>query len=135
MTIIEVERAIDLIIKNVDCIAWADYQDSGNSCTGRLDIFASYQDLTDAAESLKKVRIAMPKYSNRHLNMNSALSQHLGAKCTQYDHLTKILSRILDTENTEFIYFQQMVMFSKEVQKRMREKGLTQISSLDEVFC
>lgn len=132
MNLNEVLQALQIINSHPECINWIDFGDSGNPCTGRLDILTSANDIQKNAISLSNVKQAMPKYSKLHMKLSPKVASEVGAKWVTYDWLTKILARILEDD---YITFLNMFNLSIYVKRKMMEKGLAQISSVAEVMC
>lgn len=127
----ETKIALDLIKSHPDCIAWLDLGDKGNACTGRLDILTSQAAIINNALSLANVKQAMPKYSKLHLSLSSSVARILNQHYVPYDYLCKIIGRLLESN---FKSFYQMITLSINVRSTMKQKGLTQIESLNEVL-
>lgn len=131
MNLEETKKAIQLIIPHTDCIAWTDFSDKGNSCTGRLDILTDSNDIAQNALSFSNVKQAMPKQSDLHFKLSPKVASEIGANWVTYDWLSKVLGRILEEDYTTFI---NMFNFSTFVRRKMKEKGLAEISSLEDLF-
>lgn len=132
MNINETKQAIQLLMKHTNCIAWTDFSDRGNSCTGRLDRLTTANEIAKNAISLSNVKQAMPKYSNIHVKLSQAVASEIGVNWVTYDWLVKTLGRILEED---YQTFYQMLNLSICVKNKMREKGLSEIQSLDQIFC
>lgn len=132
MTLLETRIAIYLIACYPECIAWLDFKDTGNG-TGRLDILRSDTEILNDSVSLSNVKIAMPKRSGLHLVIAEKVRLILHQTNTPtYDWLLKTLSRIL--EISTFRSFYQMLTLALLIRSKMKQKGLKQITSLNEVF-
>lgn len=131
MNLVETKQAIKLIIPHTDCIAWKDFSDRGNSCTGRLDRLTNSNDIEKNAISLSNVKQAMPKYCDLHLNLSKRVASEIGANWVTYDWLVKILGRVLEDD---FEAFSHIFSLSMNVKSRMRDLGLSEIQSLGELY-
>lgn len=131
MSINETKQAIQLLMKHTNCIAWTDFSDRGNSCTGRLDRLTTANEITKNAISLSNVKQAMPKYSNIHEKLSQAVASEIGIKWVSYDCLVKTIARILEDDFQTFYHMLSLSIFVKD---RMKEKGLAEISSLEDLF-
>jgi len=131
MNLEETKKAIQLIIPHTDCIAWKDFSDRGNSCTGRLDRLTNSNDIEKNATSLSNVKQSMPKQSDLHFKLSPKVASEIGANWVTYDWLSKVLGRILEDD---FITFSHMLKLSICVRAKMKEKGLAEISSLKDLF-
>lgn len=131
MTLVETRIALYLIACYPECIAWLDFKDVGNG-TGRLDILRTNSEIVNDAVSLSNVKIAMPKYSDLHIKISKKVRFILHQKRISYDWLVKTLSRILGIST--FKSFYQMLTLSILIRSKMKQKGLQQITSLNEVL-
>lgn len=132
MNLIETKKALQLIRSHPECISWLDFGDRGNPCIGRLDNLTNTTEIIQNAISLSNVKQAMPKFSSLHNAISKSVATIIGAEWVTYDWLSKILGRILEEDYTTFI---NMFNFSIFVRRKMKEKGLTEISSLAEINC
>lgn len=129
----EVTAAINLLAKKPKTFGWQEFTDSGNSCVGRLDVLGTQQEVDDYAEHHSLVLRAMPKGSELHKELNKAVAGVLCKNWIVYDTLVKMTARILqgiDTLDELKMYAQ----FTELVQEKMREKGIKEISSMEELF-
>ena len=90
----EVKQAILLLSTHPQNIAWSDFGDRGNVCTGPFRL-ESDEEIVEDALALAAVKIAMPKGSPLHLKLSSAVARILGCNWVTYDWLIKIVGRIM----------------------------------------
>lgn len=102
MNLEETKKALTLIESHTDCIAWVDFADRGNACTGRIDILTDPTEIAQNSVSLSNVKQIMPKQSDLHLNISPKVATEIGAKWVTYDWLVKTLSRILESKFEDF---------------------------------
>lgn len=114
MTLAETKVALLIIDRYPETIAWEDFSDKGNSCTGRLDVLPP-SEIAKNAISYAQVKTIMVKYSRLHRTLSKSVAKEMGLKYVTYDWLTKALSRLL--EDTTFASFCQMVNRSIFVKK------------------
>jgi hypothetical protein len=127
----EVNKALDLINKHPENIAWQDFTDNGNPCYNPYSV--SSDEMNEEADSRAAVLKAMPKNSLIHLSISQAVARLLGTKWVTYDWLSKIIGRIIAPAES-YHEFEKVIALSVAVQQGMRERGLTTINSIEEAF-
>lgn len=127
----EVVKSLELLNKYPENIAWNDFSDRGNSCYSPYNI--SSKELNEEADSRAAVLKAMPKYSATHLSLSRSIAEIIGTKWVTYDWLCKILGRIIATAES-YSDFEKIIALSVEVKEKMKEKGLSTITSIEEAF-
>ncbi|MBW9171219.1 hypothetical protein K2F43_08370 [Clostridium estertheticum] len=91
---IEVRRAIQLLLKHIECVAWLEFGDRGNPCYDPYNFDTEEEHIEDAY-ALAAVKIVMPKGSVLHQKLSESVAQEIGCKYVTYDWLIKALSRIV----------------------------------------
>lgn len=119
----EVRAAIQLMAKHPHCIAWTDFGDKGNSCSGPFRL-NSQDEIVEDAFALAAAKIAIPKYSALHHDLAKSVAQIIGAKYITYDWLVKVLGRIVAVGS--FHEFCNLLRLSIAVKTDMDTRGLLQ---------
>lgn len=127
----EVRKAVFLLSAYPENIAWLDFGDRGNACTGLFKLTDKEEILEDAL-ALAAVKISMPKGFILHLNLARSVAKILDCKWVTYDWLSKIVGRIMACGS--FQDFQDMIALSLAVQSCNKQRGLNTINSIDEAF-
>jgi len=128
----EAKRCItNLLIPHAECFAWNDFGNRGNPCYKPYD-FSNPQEAFDVAASEMVVTLAMPKGSPEHIQLGSRIADLLDCQYVTYDWLKKIVGRLLSGTNYQDL--KEMTMLSMAVKKGMAQKGLVQISSIQEAL-
>ncbi|MDA8227042.1 MAG: hypothetical protein M0T74_04955 [Desulfitobacterium hafniense] len=128
---IEVRRAIQQLLTHYDCVSWLDFGDRGNPCYAFYN-FDTEEERIEDAYALAAVKIVMPKGSVLHLTLSRSVAQEIGCKYVTYDWLIKALSRIVGSSSYKEL--SDMVHLSVAVKAGMKQRGLTTISNVAEVF-
>lgn len=121
----------NLLIPYVSNLCWEDFSDEGNACYNPF-VFDSKEEEIDLAMTRAAVQIAMPYGSKTHHMLGQKVAKLLKTKWVTYDWLAKAISRILS--GSTYQELEQMIQLSNLVRSRMKEKGLTQIKSIEEVL-
>lgn len=128
----DVIESIRLLTSKPGTFGWLEFGDSGNACTGRLDVMDP-DEHNQYADQHCLVLKAMQKGSKLHISLNRAVSSELGTKWVKYDILVKYLARILmSCESCDAL--KAMVAFTECVQNQMAIKRVTAIKSVEELF-
>lgn len=122
----DIKQGILLLNFFPECVAWQDFGDKGNSCSGL------YEDGPEEACCLGIVKEIIPKNSPIHKQLSASVAKVLRAEWVTYDWLIKIISRIVAISSLQ--EFRKMMALSILLKARMAKRGLTQISSIAEVF-
>ncbi len=127
----EVKKVLELINEYPENIAWKDFTDKGNSCYKPYR--ASSEEINEEVDSRAAVLKVMTKNSSLHLDISKAVARILGVKWVTYDWLSKVIGRVISSVES-YHEFDKAITLSVAVKQRMREKGLTTINSIEEVF-
>ena len=90
----EVRSAVILLSTYPENIAWLDFGDRGNACTGPFKLENEEEILEDAL-ALAEVKISMPKGSKLHRELARSVAEILDCAWVTYDWLSKIVGRIV----------------------------------------
>lgn len=121
----------DILIPYAANFAWEDFSDKGNACYNPF-VFSSEQEEIDLAMTRAVVQLAMPYGSQAHHILGQEVANLLGTKWVTYDWLAKAVSRLLS--GVTYQELKKMALLSEMVKKKMKEKGLTQINSIEQVL-
>lgn len=121
----------DILIPYAANFAWEDFSDKGNACYNPF-VFNSEQEEIDLAMTRAAVQLAMPYGSQAHHILGQEVANLLGTKWVTYDWLAKAVSRLLS--GVTYQELKKMALLSEMVKKKMKEKGLTQIKSIEQVL-
>ena len=123
---------IDLLIEYHDSFGYKDYGDRGSACWKPIKQSAS--ELRMENEMIGAVRSAMPRGSDRLNKLSEAVAADLNNSYVSYDWLCKASARILCDPNNDIEDLKRLCEFQRCVQGRMKEKGISSIESLEELF-
>jgi hypothetical protein len=129
----EIKRSIELLIKYPHSFGYADFGDRGNACTKHLDRLTTDENI-DYAESYAAVLVAMPKYSELHMQFAPVLAKELGiTQWPRYDYMVKLLARMLgdDSQMKSSDTVEKMCLFTDRVQKYMKDTGKAELTIND----
>lgn len=121
----------DILIPYASNFAWQDFSDKGNICYNSF-VFDSKEEEIDLAMTRAAVQLAMPYGSQAHHILGQKVASLLDTKWVTYDWLAKAISRLLSGGTYQEL--REMAALSELVRSRMKEKGLTQIKSIEEVL-
>ena len=122
----EIKKAILLMIQCPHCIAWLDFTDKGNLCSGR------YQDGIDESINLGTVKLLIPKYSAIHGALSVSIANLIGADWVTYDWLIKVVSRVVSVSSLSD--FTEMLNLAIAVKDGMRKRDLSEIRCIEEAL-
>ena len=120
-----------LLIPYVDCIAWEEFGEKGGPCYDPNQ-FMNSRDERNVAFTMALVRLVMPKGERNHVILAKKVAEKLGSNYIWYDWLVKAVGRILS--GTNFSDLKQMLLLSNKVKQGMEEKGVSSITSREEVI-
>lgn len=120
-----------ILVPYCDCIAWSDFSDKGNACYSPY-IFATKEEEYEAAFTHAAVMLAIPKNGSTHKTLAEKIAEQLGNKYVTYDWLIKAVGRLLARTSFKELYF--MAILSKKIKNEMKEKGIKQITSINEAL-
>ena len=126
------QNGVDLLIEYHDSFGYKDYGDSGSVCWKPLQ--QSDSELRMENEMIGAVRSAMPRGSNRFTKLSEAVAADLNKTYVHYDWLCKATARILSDPNNDIEDLKKLCEFQRCVKSRMKEKGVTSIESLEDLF-
>ena len=124
----EVRKGIQELIKYHSCVAWLDYGDDGNPCYDPYVFDTRIEREVDALTHAA-VKVELAKNSSTHHLLAELVAKDVKNEYVTYDWLIKIVARILCGTSVEQLH--DMLELSNTVRKGMKEKGLTQISSIE----
>ena len=127
----KVRKGIQELIKYHSCVSWLDFGDGGNPCYNPC-VFDTMAEREIDALTLAAVKVELAKNSSIHHLLAELVAKDVETKYVTYDWLIKIVARILCGTDLEQLHY--MLELSNTIQNKMKEKGLTQISSIEEVL-
>lgn len=127
----EARRGTQIIINYHDCLVWNEYGDKGNPCYNPLE-YSSQAECDEEALWFAAVKATMKKNSYTHHLLAELVAKDLGCAWVCYDWLCKSMSRIFNGQSMDALI--NMCCLSKNVKRKMEEKGITSINSLEEVY-
>lgn len=129
--ITEVTRAIkNILIPYSDSVDWKSFGSKGNPCFDPYDLTPT--ETIESALTLAAVTLAMPKGGNLHKTLAKDVAAVTGNAYVTYPWLQHAVSRILTF--TTYKDLLCMCVNLHTVRKRMKEKGLTKIASIEEAL-
>lgn len=129
--IMEVTRAIkDILIPYSDSVDWKSFGSKGNPCFDPYDLTPT--ETIESALTLAAVTLAMPRGGNLHKTLAKDVAAVTGNAYVTYPWLQHAVSRILTF--TTYKDLLCMCVNLHTVRKRMKEKGLTKIASIEEAL-
>ena len=120
-----------LLIPYVDCIAWEEFGEKGGPCYNPNQ-FMNSRDASNVAFTMALVSLAMPKGGVNHDKLAKKVAEKLDLNYVWYDWLVKAVGRILS--GTNYSDLEQMLLLSNKVKQGMKKKGLSLITSIEEVI-
>lgn len=127
----KVRKGIQELIKYHSCVAWLDYGDDGNPCYDPY-VFDTRVEREIDALTHAAVKVELAKNSSTHHLLAELVAKDVENEYVTYDWLIKIVARILCGISVEQLH--DMLELSNAVRNGMKEKGLTQISSIEEAL-
>lgn len=127
----KVRKGIQELIKYHSCVAWLDYGDDGNPCYDPY-VFDTRVEREIDALTHAAVKVELAKNSSTHHLLAELVAKDVENEYVTYDWLIKIVARILCGTSVEQLH--DMLELSNTVRNGMKEKGLTQISSIEEAL-
>ena len=127
----EVIRCLELLNKFPENVDWLGFSDRGNPCYNPYKV--SSEEWNKEVDCRAAVMKTMPKYSTMHLSLSRRVADTLGNQYITYPWLTKTLGRIIATTES-YSDLENGIYLSIAVKRKMKEKGLETITSIEEVF-
>ncbi|MCQ4022491.1 MULTISPECIES: hypothetical protein [unclassified Ruminococcus] len=128
----EVARCIiEILIPYADCFAWGDFGAAGNPCYDPYN-WSSPAEEEEEAYTLAAVQLELKKNGQRHIDLAEKVANNTGNDYVTYPYLRDAVSRILASSTYDELLTQ--VKFSRMIKNMMKSKGLTTISSIEEVL-
>lgn len=128
---IEAKRGTQILINYHDCFGWNEFGDKGNACYNPFE-YSSQAECDEEALWLAAVKSTMKKNSYTHQLLAELVAKDIGCAWVTYDWLCKSMSRIFNGQSMDALI--DMCRLSKDVKTKMKEKGITRINSLEEVY-
>ena len=116
----EFKEAVDLLSIYPESIAWSDFGDRGNACTGSFKL-KDKEEIVEDALALAAVKICMPKGSMLHRKMARSVAKILNCRWVTYDWLIKVVARIVACGSYQD--FKRMLSLSVAIKSGMKQRG------------